>query len=192
MVPLVSYKNEFVESRKIIDDTANEVFKRVGQTVEYLVGTMIEIPRAALTVDEFAEGELGADFFSFGTNDLHQMTLGFSRDDVGKFLPFYLENKITDSDPFATIDVGGVGKLMEMTVKLGREAAKKAGKYLKVGVCGEAGSEPLSIDFCYKIGLDYVSGSPYRIPVARLAAAHATLKNPEPDEKYGKIYPMPK
>jgi pyruvate,orthophosphate dikinase len=192
MVPLVSYKNEFVESRKIIDNTANEIFEKAGDKVEYLVGTMIEIPRAALTADEFAEGELGADFFSFGTNDLHQMTLGFSRDDVGKFLPFYMENKVVDSDPFETIDVGGVGKLMEMTVELGRKSASESGKYLKIGICGEAGGEPRSIDFCYRIGLDYVSASPYRIPVARLSAAHATFNNPEPNTKFGKVFPMPK
>jgi len=138
-----------------------------------------------------AAGKFGADFFSFGTNDLHQMTLGFSRDDVGKFLPFYLENDILDVDPFQTIDISGTGKLMDMCVRLGREAANKAGKYLKVGICGEQGGDPPSIDFCYKIGLDYVSCSPYRVPIARLAAAHATLKNPEPDAKYGKKFPMP-
>ncbi|MHA2171938.1 MAG: putative PEP-binding protein [Candidatus Kariarchaeaceae archaeon] len=170
MVPLIATANEFLETRKIIDKTAEEVFAENGDSVDYLVGTMIEIPRAALTADEVAAGELGADFFSFGTNDLHQMTLGFSRDDVGKFLPYYLENNILDVDPFQTIDTTGTGKLMEMCVELGRKAAQESGKYLKVGICGEQGGDPVSIEFCYKIGLDYVSCSPYRVPVARLSA----------------------
>ncbi|MCE7733394.1 MAG: pyruvate, phosphate dikinase [Candidatus Heimdallarchaeota archaeon] len=191
MVPLIGSKNEFLESRKIIDETANEIFEKTGKKLDYLVGTMIEIPRAALTADEIAAGELGADFFSFGTNDLHQMTLGFSRDDIGKFLPFYLENNIIDVDPFATIDEGGTGKLMDMCVELGRKAAEQAGKYLKVSICGEQGGDPRSIDFCYRIGLDMVSCSPYRVPVARLAAAHATFNNPQVDPKYGKKWPMP-
>ncbi|MHA2250709.1 MAG: pyruvate, phosphate dikinase [Candidatus Kariarchaeaceae archaeon] len=192
MVPLISSANEFLETRKIIDETAEKVFEEHDDQIDYQVGTMIEIPRAALTADEVAAGKLGADFFSFGTNDLHQMTLGFSRDDVGKFLPYYLENDILDVDPFQTIDTTGTGKLMEMSVELGRKASEEAGKYLKVGICGEQGGDPPSIDYCYRIGLDYVSCSPYRVPIARLAAAHATLNNPEPDAKYGKKYPMPK
>ncbi|MCH8908333.1 MAG: pyruvate, phosphate dikinase [Candidatus Heimdallarchaeota archaeon] len=192
MVPLISYKNEFIETRKIIDKVAKDIFAKIGTSINYLVGAMIEIPRAALIADEIAEGELGADFFSFGTNDLHQMTLGFSRDDVGKFLPFYLENKLIEVDPFQSIDEGGVGKLMEMAVTLGRKSAEDAGKYLYCSICGESGADYRSIDFCYRIGLDAVSASPYRVPVARLAAAHATLNNPEPDPKYGKIWPTPK
>jgi len=186
MIPLIGFENEFRESRKIVDRTAKQVFKERGEEIDYHVGTMIEIPRAALTADKIAGGVDGADFFSFGTNDLHQMTLGFSRDDVGKFLPFYLENQIIPSDPFQTIDEHGVGKLMDLCVELGRNAAAESGKYLHVGICGEQGGDPASIDFCYRIGLDYVSCSPYRVPVARLAAAQATIRNGPVDKKYGK------
>jgi pyruvate,orthophosphate dikinase len=186
MIPLVGFKNEFQRARSKVDETAKKLFTKLGQKVDYKVGTMIEIPRAALTADEIAGGEKGAEFFSFGTNDLHQMTLGFSRDDVAKFLPFYLEEEIIPVDPFQTIDFDGTGKLMEMCVEKGRKAAEKEGRYLKVGVCGEQGGDPDSIDFCYRIGLDYVSCSPFRVPVARLSSAHATLNNSEPDEKYGK------
>ena len=186
MVPLIGTWKEFHDMREIIDRVAEKIFEERGARVEYLVGTMIEIPRAALTAEEITSGEKGADFFSFGTNDLHQMTLGYSRDDVGKFLPLYLEKGILEADPFQTIDETGTGKLMEMAVINGRKGARKSGKYLKVGICGEQGGDPKSIDFCYRIGLDYVSCSPYRVPVARLSAAHATLNNPEPDEIYGK------
>lgn len=186
MIPLIGSAEEFKRSREIVDRVAQEVFTQRNHTIDYHVGTMIEIPRAALTADEIAAGKLGADFFSFGTNDLHQMSFGFSRDDIGKFLPFYLDNKIIPADPFQTIDQTGVGKLMQMTVELGRAAGEQAGKYVKIGICGEQGGEPNSIDFCYRIGLDYVSCSPFRVPIARLAAAHATLKNPEPDAKYRK------
>ena len=186
MIPLVGFKNEFQNSRKLVDETAKKVFEKAGKSIPYAVGTMIEIPRAALTADEIAGGENGAEFFSFGTNDLHQMTLGFSRDDVGKFLPFYLEQNIIQKDPFVTIDQSGTGQLMEICVEKGRKAAKKAGRYLKIGICGEQGGDPDSIDFCYRIGLDYVSCSPFRIPIARLSAAHATMKNPAPDKKFGK------
>lgn len=186
MIPLVGFKNEFQTSRKIVDETAEKVFKKAGKKVDYHVGTMIEIPRAALTADEIAGGTKGAEFFSFGTNDLHQMTLGFSRDDIGQFLPFYLEQKIIPSDPFVTIDQSGTGQLMQMAVEKGRKAAKENGRYLKVGICGEQGGDPDSIDFCYRIGLDYVSCSPFRVPIARLACAHATMNNPKPDIKYGK------
>ena len=132
---------------------------------------MIEIPRACLTADEMAKE---ADFFCFGTNDLTQMTFGFSRDDAGKFLPSYYANKIYESDPFARLDTTGVGKLMDMAVKLGKGANKK----LHVGICGEHGGDPSSIEFCHAIGLNYVSCSPYRVPIARLAAAQANIKNP--------------
>jgi len=186
MVPLIGTWKEFRDMRKIIDTTAKAIIEERGEQLDYHVGTMIEIPRAALTADEITEGEEGADFFSFGTNDLHQMTLGYSRDDVGKFLPFYLEQGILEADPFQTIDETGTGKLMEMAVIKGREGAAKSGKYLKVGICGEQGGDPKSIDFCYRIGLDYVSCSPWRVPVARLAAAHATLNNKEIDPKYQK------
>ena len=186
MIPLVGFKNEFQMSRKLVDETAKKVFEKAGKKIEYHVGTMIEIPRAALTADEIAGGPAGAEFFSFGTNDLHQMTLGFSRDDIGKFLPMYLDQKVIPSDPFVTIDQAGTGQLMQMAVEKGRKAAKQAGRYLKVGICGEQGGDPDSIDFCYRIGLDYVSCSPFRVPIARLAAAHATMKNPEPDKKFGK------
>ena len=186
MVPLIGTWKEFRNMREIIDKTAKAIIEERGEQLDYQVGTMIEIPRAALTADEITEGKDGADFFSFGTNDLHQMTLGYSRDDVGKFLPFYLEQGILDADPFQTIDENGTGKLMEMAVIKGREGAAKSGKYLKVGICGEQGGDPKSIDFCYRIGLDYVSCSPWRVPVARLAAAHATLNNKEIDPKYQK------
>ena len=138
-------------------------------TLEYHVGTMIEIPRAAVTADEIAEE---AEFFSFGTNDLTQMTFGFSRDDAGKFLPAYYANKIYESDPFARLDTIGVGKLMEMAVKLGKAANPK----LHCGICGEHGGDPSSIEFCNEIGLNYVSCSPYRVPIARLSAAQAAIK----------------
>jgi pyruvate,orthophosphate dikinase len=186
MIPLVGFKNEFQRSRDLVDKTAEELFKEKGKSVDYLVGTMIEIPRAALTADEIAGGNKGAEFFSFGTNDLHQMTLGFSRDDIGKFLPFYMEEGIIDSDPFVTIDQTGTGLLMAMCVEKGRKAAAESGRYLKIGICGEQGGDPASIDFCYRIGLDYVSCSPFRVPIARLACAHSTLNNPLPDKKFGK------
>lgn len=191
MIPLISSAEEFRKSRAIVDKAAQDVFEKRGTKIPYLVGTMIEIPRAALTADEIASGELGADFFSFGTNDLTQMTFGFSRDDVGKFLPFYIDDKIIPVDPFQSIDTIGVGKLMELTVKMGRSAAKESGKYLKVGLCGEQGGDPASIDFCYQTGLDYVSCSPFRIPVARLAAAQATLKYGDVNQKFGKVWPTP-
>ena len=139
--------------------------------LSYHVGTMIEIPRAALTADEIAKE---AEFFCFGTNDLTQMTFGFSRDDAGKFLPSYYENKIFESDPFARLDTHGVGKLMEMAMKLGKATRPT----LHAGICGEHGGDPSSIEFCHKIGLDYVSCSPFRVPIARLAAAQANIKNP--------------
>ena len=137
--------------------------------MKYEVGTMIEIPRAALTADEIATE---ADFFSFGTNDLTQMTFGFSRDDAGKFLNYYYENKIYECDPFAHLDQKGVGKLIEMSVKLGRQTRPNLG----LGICGEHGGDPTSVEFCHRVGLDYVSCSPFRVPIARLAAAQAAIK----------------
>ncbi|MDA3949906.1 MAG: pyruvate, phosphate dikinase [Spirochaeta sp.] len=170
MIPLVGTYQEL----KILRDNADEVARRVisesGQKVEYKIGTMIEIPRAALTADEVAEH---ADFFSFGTNDLTQMAFGYSRDDVGSFLPQYVEDGILEYDPFAVLDQEGVGQL----VKMGTEKGRSTKKDLKVGICGEHGGEPKSVEFCYRTGLNYVSCSPFRVPIARLAAAQAVLKN---------------
>ena len=171
MIPLVGEVKEFVFVKKIVVATADEVIKKSGVDLKYEVGTMIEIPRACLTADEIAKE---AEFFCFGTNDLTQMTFGFSRDDAGKFLPSYYSSKIYESDPFARLDTNGVGKLMDMSVKLGKGARKE----LHVGICGEHGGDPSSIEFCHAIGLNYVSCSPYRVPIARLAAAQANIKNP--------------
>ena len=152
---------------------AEEVIKKAGAKVEYLIGTMIEIPRAALIADQIAEE---AEFFSFGTNDLTQMTFGFSRDDIGSFMPTYIEQKILPIDPFQTLDQRGVGQLVEMGTAKGRKARKeKHGEHLKVGICGEHGGDPDSVVFCHKVGMDYVSCSPFRVPIARLAAAQAAL-----------------
>ena len=152
-------------------EIAEETIKDYGVELNYKFGTMIEIPRAALTADEIA---IEAEFFSFGTNDLTQMTFGFSRDDAeGKFLPIYLNKEILEKNPFETIDQDGVGKLMKMAVELG----KKTRPDLKCGVCGEHGGDPKSIQFCHEVGLDYVSCSPFRLPVARLAAAQSAIKN---------------
>lgn len=173
MVPLVGFQKEFEHQRTIIDRVAKEVMQEEGIEFKYLVGTMIEVPRAALTSSEIAGGEKGAQFFSFGTNDLHQMALGFSRDDAGTFISKYMEMGILESDPFVSIEETGVGRLMKMTVDEG----KAANPELECGICGEQGGDPQSIDFCYRIGLNYVSCSPYRVPIARLAAAHTTLRN---------------
>ncbi|MBS9463472.1 pyruvate, phosphate dikinase [Flagellimonas sp. 389] len=169
MVPLVSTVNEYLEQEKIIRTTAQQVFEEYGNTVEYLVGTMIEIPRAALLADTVAEH---ADFFSFGTNDLTQLTYGYSRDDAGKFLPIYLEKGILKVDPFEALDQEGVGKLVTMGTSYGRRTKPN----LKVGICGEHGGEPSSIEFCYKNGMNYVSCSPFRVPIARVSAAQAAIK----------------
>jgi pyruvate, orthophosphate dikinase len=169
MVPLVGTKAELDFCEKIIREVANKIIKDRKSKVKYMVGTMIEIPRAALTADQIAET---AEFFSFGTNDLTQMTFGFSRDDIGVFLPDYLEKKILPVDPFQTLDQGGVGQLVEMGVKKGRETRPD----LKCGICGEHGGDPNSVKFCYKVGLNYVSCSPYRVPIARLAAAQAAIQ----------------
>ena len=171
MIPLVGEVKELAFVKKTVVATADKVIKEAGADLKYEVGTMIEIPRAALTADDIAKE---ADFFCFGTNDLTQMTFGFSRDDAGKFLPSYYSNKIYEFDPFAKLDTTGVGKLMDMAVKLG----KGANKTLHCGICGEHGGDPSSIEFCHKIGLDYVSCSPYRVPIARLAAAQANIKCP--------------
>jgi pyruvate,orthophosphate dikinase len=171
MIPLTGEVKELAFVKKIVVKTADELIAKAGVSLKYEVGTMIEIPRAALTADEIATE---AEFFCFGTNDLTQMTFGFSRDDAGKFLPAYYANKIYESDPFARLDTVGVGKLMDMSVKLGKSTRKD----LHCGICGEHGGDPSSIEFCHNIGLDYVSCSPYRVPIARLAAAQANIKNP--------------
>ncbi len=169
MIPLVGEVKEFKFNKDIVVETADAEIKAAGVDLHYEVGTMIEIPRAALTADEIAKE---ADFFCFGTNDLTQMTFGFSRDDAGKFLGAYYDTKIYESDPFARLDQKGVGKLMKMSIELG----KPANEHLHVGICGEHGGDPSSVEFCHKIGLDYVSCSPFRVPIARLAAAQAALK----------------
>ena len=171
MIPLTSEVKEFNVVKKVVVETAEEEIKKAGVKLAYQVGTMIEIPRACLTADEIAKE---ADFFCFGTNDLTQMTFGFSRDDAGKFLNAYYDNKIFESDPFAKLDQVGVGKLMKMAIDLGRPV----NPHLHVGICGEHGGDPSSVEFCHNIGLDYVSCSPFRVPVARLAAAQAEIKNP--------------
>jgi pyruvate,orthophosphate dikinase len=169
MIPLVGTKKELQHQEGVVRTAAAEVFAEQGVTVDYLVGTMIEIPRAALTANEIAEV---AEFFSFGTNDLTQMTFGISRDDAGKFLPLYLEGDIWPADPFGTLDQTGVGQLVEMGVERGRSTKPD----LKVGICGEHGGDPASVKFCHRVGMDYVSCSPFRLPVARLAAAQAAVE----------------
>ena len=170
MIPLVGELKEFKYCKEIVVATADAEIKEAGVALKYEVGTMIEIPRAALTADEIAKE---AEFFCFGTNDLTQMTFGFSRDDAGKFLGAYYDKKIYENDPFAKIDQNGVGKLMEMAVKLGRSVRPE----MHIGICGEHGGDPVSVEFCHKIGLSYVSCSPFRVPIARLAAAQAALKD---------------
>ena len=169
MIPLVGEVNELKFVKDIVVETAEKVKAEMGSDMKYHIGTMIEIPRAALLADEIARE---ADFFSFGTNDLTQMTFGFSRDDAGKFLPSYYENKIYEFDPFAKLDQNGVGKLVSMAAKLGRETRPD----IKLGICGEHGGEPSSVEFCHRVGLNYVSCSPYRVPIAKLAAAQAAIK----------------
>lgn len=168
MIPLVGHSNEFTLQEEIVRRVAKEVMKEKGKKINYLVGTMIELPRAALTADEIAQS---AEFFSFGTNDLTQTTFGLSRDDSGKFLPLYVQKEILPSDPFEALDQSGVGQLVEMGTVKGRSARKD----LKVGICGEHGGEPSSVEFCHRTGLDYVSCSPFRVPIARLAAARAVV-----------------
>jgi len=171
MIPLTGDTKEMKFVKDIVEKTANEVIAFNDVELEYEVGTMIEIPRACLIADSIAEE---AQFFCFGTNDLTQMTFGFSRDDAGKFLPAYYKSKIYESDPFARLDTNGVGRLMEMAVTKGKEVRES----LHCGICGEHGGDPSSIEFCHNIGLTYVSCSPYRVPIARLAAAQANIKNP--------------
>jgi pyruvate,orthophosphate dikinase len=169
MIPLIGTKAELDYLEKIVRRVADAIIAKQGCDVKYLVGTMIEIPRAALTADRVAES---AEFFSFGTNDLTQMTFGYSRDDIGTFLPDYLEKKMLDVDPFAQIDESGVGQLVEMAVQKGRQTRPS----LKCGICGEHGGEPSSVKFCVRAGLNYVSCSPYRVPIARLDAAQAAIE----------------
>jgi pyruvate,orthophosphate dikinase len=169
MIPLAGAVSELKLVKDDVIDEINMVFKEKKAKIKYMIGTMIEVPRAALTADEIATE---AEFFSFGTNDLTQMTMGFSRDDAGKFLGEYVKKGIYASDPFQQLDQIGVGKLVEMGIRLGRQTRKK----LKVGICGEHGGEPNSIDFCHRVGMNYVSCSPFRVPIARLAAAQAALR----------------
>ncbi|HIZ31629.1 MAG TPA: pyruvate, phosphate dikinase [Candidatus Fournierella merdipullorum] len=171
MIPLVGEVKELKFVKDVVVATADKIIAEAGVDMKYEVGTMIEIPRAALTADEIAKE---AEFFSFGTNDLTQMTFGFSRDDAGKFLSYYYDNKVYESDPFAHLDQNGVGKLVEMAAKLGRTTRPELG----LGICGEHGGDPTSVEFCHRVGLDYVSCSPFRVPIARLAAAQAAIKNP--------------
>jgi len=168
MVPLVAVAKEFEHQRAIIQRVADEVLGGMGEPVHFMIGTMIELPRAALTADEIART---AEFFSFGTNDLTQTTFGLSRDDAGRFLPTYVERGILPEDPFQVLDATGVAKLVRIAVTDGRRSRPD----LKTGICGEHGGEPRSIALCHEMGLDYVSCSPYRVPIARLAAAHAAL-----------------
>jgi pyruvate,orthophosphate dikinase len=169
MIPLIGTKAELENQKAVVIETADEVFKQEGITVDYLVGTMIEIPRAAITAGKIAET---AQFFSFGTNDLTQMTFGYSRDDIGSFLPEFIEKKILPVDPFQSLDQEGVGFLVRHAVEKGRATNPN----LKVGICGEHGGDPASIGFFHSVGMDYVSCSPFRVPVARFAAAQAVLK----------------
>jgi pyruvate,orthophosphate dikinase len=170
MIPLVGHVNELTALRKMTVGVSDEIIRKYGVKLPYMVGTMIELPRAAVTADKIAEQ---AEFFSFGTNDLTQTTFGLSRDDAGKFLPDYVEKKVLPKDPFQALDQDGVGELVRIGIEKGRKTRKK----LKVGICGEHGGEPSSIEFCHKVGMNYVSCSPYRVPIARLAAAHAAMQD---------------
>jgi pyruvate,orthophosphate dikinase len=169
MIPLTGTLAEMKMQEDIVRDTIKKVFAETGETIDHLVGTMIEIPRAALTADEIAKS---AEFFSFGTNDLTQMTFGYSRDDTGVFMPVYLKKGILKNDPFEVLDQEGVGQLVKMAVEKGRQTRPN----IKLGICGEHGGEPSSVEFCHRTGLDYVSCSPFRVPIARLAAAQATIR----------------
>ena len=177
MIPLVGHVNELRETRAILEAEVARIVEASGQQVDYKFGTMIEVPRGALTADEIAEH---AEFFSFGTNDLTQMGFGYCRDDAeGKFLMQYVDRKILPENPFQVLDVAGMGQLMRMGVEKGRSTKKN----LKIGICGEHGGDPQSIAFCHEVGLDYVSCSPFRVPVARLAAAQAAIAKPETRDK---------
>jgi pyruvate,orthophosphate dikinase len=178
MIPLVGHVNELKLQEGIVRKVAERVFKEQRITLDYLVGTMIELPRAAITADQIAEV---AQFFSFGTNDLTQTTFGLSRDDAGKFLPHYIQEKILPRDPFEAIDREGVGVLMKIGIEKGRSVRKD----LKVGICGEHGGEPSSVEFCHEIKMNYVSCSPFRVPIARLAAAQAVIKEKGQEKRIG-------
>ena len=169
MIPLVGFKAELADQLKVVRRVAEQVMKDKGVTIDYLVGTMVEVPRAAITADEIAEQ---AEFFSFGTNDLTQTTLGLSRDDMGLFYDEYQRKEIYSKNPFASLDKTGVGKLMQFAVANGKQTRPD----LKLGICGEHAGDPSSIDFCHNLGLQYVSCSPPRVPIARLAAAQAALR----------------
>ena len=174
MIPLIGSAKEFKDQAKLIRDTAAQVFKEWdGRTVDYKLGTMIEVPRAALTAAEIAEA--GAEFFSYGTNDLTQMTFGFSRDDVGSFLPAYLRKGLLENDPFEVIDEQGVGQLIALSAAAGKKVTSELERPFKTGVCGEHGGDPKSVHFFAKTGMDYVSCSPLRVPIARLAAAQSAI-----------------
>ena len=168
MIPLVGNVKELANQKKIVVETAEKVFEKAGTKVNYMVGTMIEVPRGALTADQVAEQ---AEFFSFGTNDLTQTTFGFSRDDSGVFIKDYQEKQIFDEDPFAVLDREGVGALIKIALEKGRQTRPD----LEVGICGEHGGDPKSVEFCVHAGIDYVSASPYRVPIAKLAAAQAAI-----------------
>jgi pyruvate, orthophosphate dikinase len=168
MIPLVGMVSEMKSQKDLVKEVAQETMKRCGVKLNYLVGTMIELPRAAVTADQIAQE---AEFFSFGTNDLTQTTFGFSRDDAAKFIDFYKSEKVMDSDPFAVLDREGVGSLMKQAIEGGRKS--RAG--IKLGICGEHGGDPSSVEFCDQLGLDYVSCSPFRVAIARLAAAQAAI-----------------
>jgi pyruvate,orthophosphate dikinase len=169
MIPLVGSRGELIAQRKIVEQVANETMASYGVKIRYLIGTMIELPRACLVADEIAKE---AEFFSFGTNDLTQTCLGLSRDDAGKFLPTYVLDGLLAEDPFVTVDREGVGALMRIAITKGRKVRRN----LEIGICGEHGGDPNSVAFCHQIGLDYVSCSPFRVPVAKLAAAQAALR----------------
>jgi pyruvate,orthophosphate dikinase len=170
MIPVTCTSTELNHQKQIVDRVAAEVCQKLGlKKIPYMFGTMIEIPRAAITANKMAEI---AEFFSFGTNDLTQMGFGFSRDDIGSFLPDYLNNKILPADPFQTIDQEGIGELIKMGIERGRSTRPN----LKVGICGEHGGEAESVKFCHRVGMNYVSCSPFRVPIARLAAAHAAIE----------------
>ena len=179
MIPLTCDSVEFKYVKDIVTAKADEILAAKGVEMSYKVGTMIEIPRAAITADQIAKY---AEFFSFGTNDLTQMTYGFSRDDAGKFLDVYYSKKVFENDPFARLDQNGVGKLVRIAAELGRSTRPD----IKLGICGEHGGEPSSVEFCHRVGLNYVSCSPYRVPIARLAAAQAAIKYPRKKSKNSK------
>ena len=189
MIPLVGMSSEMKAQKALIKEVAEETMQRCGKTLTYLVGTMIELPRAAVTAGQIAED---AEFFSFGTNDLTQTTYGFSRDDAAKFTGFYRDNDLLAFDPFAVLDREGVGAIMRLAMREGRATRPD----IKLGICGEHGGEPSSVEFCHHLGLDYVSCSPYRVPIARLAAAQAALddegERPEPKNKAAKASAKPR